>query len=86
MRHSACLFACLALAAATATLHAQAPSPEALAARAYQAAAHDGPPALRAFLDQFPKGADLHIHLSGAVYAESFIRDAGEDRLCIDPA
>jgi adenosine deaminase len=86
MRRTACLFACLALAAATATLHAQAPTPEARAARAYQAAVHDGPPALRAFLDQFPKGADLHVHLSGAIYAESFIRDAGEDKLCIDPA
>jgi adenosine deaminase len=41
---------------------------------------------LRAFLDQFPKGADLHIHLSGAVYAETFIRNAGEDGLCVDPA
>ena len=46
----------------------------------------DGPLALRAFLDQFPKGADLHVHLSGAVYAETFIRDAGEDELCVDPA
>ena len=43
-----------------------------------------GPPALRAFLSEFPKGADLHVHLSGAVYAETFIRDAGEDGLCVD--
>jgi adenosine deaminase len=43
-----------------------------------------GPLALRAFLDQFPKGADLHVHLSGAVYAETFIRDAGEDGICVD--
>src|ERR1019366_5512466 len=42
--------------------------------------------ALRAFLAEFPKGADLHVHLSGAVYAESFIRAAGEDGLCVDPA
>ena len=35
---------------------------------------------------RFPKGADLHVHLSGAVYAETFIRDAGEDGLCVDPA
>ena len=34
---------------------------------------------------QFPKGADLHVHLSGAIYAETFIRDAGEDGLCVDP-
>ena len=33
-----------------------------------------------------PKGADLHVHLSGAVYAESFIRAAGEDGLCVDTA
>jgi adenosine deaminase len=86
MRLSACLAACFALAVATATLHAQTPAAEAGAAHAYQAAVQAGPPALRAFLDQFPKGADLHIHLSGAVYAETFIRDAGEDKLCIDPA
>ncbi len=44
-----------------------------------------GPEALRAFLVEFPKGANLHVHLSGAVYAETFIRDAGEDGLCVDP-
>ncbi len=44
-----------------------------------------GPPALGAFLEQFPKGADLHVHLSGAVYAETLIRDAGEDGICVDP-
>ena len=86
MRLTACLAACFALAAATATLYAQTSITEAGAARAYQAAVQAGPPALRAFLDQFPKGADLHIHLSGAVYAETFIRDAGEDGLCVDPA
>jgi adenosine deaminase len=54
------------------------------AAHAYEAAVHDGPLALHAFLAQFPKGADLHVHLSGAVYAETFIRDAGEDGLCVE--
>jgi adenosine deaminase len=86
MRLPACFAASIALAAATATFHAQTLAAEAGAARAYQAAVQAGPPALRAFLDQFPKGADLHIHLSGAVYAETFIREAGEDKLCIDPA
>ena len=86
MRRSACLFACLVLATIAATLPAQAPAPEARATRAYQAAMHDGPLSLRAFLDQFPKGADLHVHLSGAVYAETFIRDAGQDGLCVDPS
>lgn len=54
------------------------------AARAFEAAVHEGPPALRAYLTNFPKGADLHMHLSGAVYAETFIRDAAEDGLCVD--
>src|SRR5262245_40584397 len=44
-----------------------------------------GPLALRDFLKRMPKGADLHSHLSGAVYAETHIRDAMEDGLCVDP-
>lgn len=43
------------------------------------------PPALHAFLSRMPKGGDLHVHLSGAVYAETFIQDAAEDHLCVDP-
>jgi adenosine deaminase len=54
------------------------------AARAFDAARKQGPLALHSFLVGMPKGADLHVHLSGAVYAESFIRAAGEDGLCID--
>jgi adenosine deaminase len=88
MHRPACFLACLVLAA---VLHAQAPAPragepETRAARAFEAAVHQGPLALQAFLAGFPKGADLHVHLSGAVYAESFIRAAGEDGLCVDPA
>ncbi len=41
--------------------------------------------ALREFLKRMPKGADLHNHLDGAVYAETFIRVGGEDGLCVDP-
>jgi len=40
--------------------------------------------ALRAFLRAMPKGADLHNHLTGAVYAESYIRWAAELGLCVD--
>ena len=54
------------------------------AAHAYETAVREGSPALRAFLTEFPKGADLHVHLSGAVYAETFIREAAEDGLCVD--
>lgn len=88
-------FASVGLASAI-TIFGQAPSqperhysaePQAAelrAARAYEAAVQQGPAALSAFLTPFPKGADLHVHLSGAVYAETFIRDAGADGLCVD--
>ncbi len=85
-------FALAALAAAQTPLPpspvSAGPSPllEARTVHAYQTAVHGGPLAVRAFLADFPKGADLHVHLSGAVYAESFIRAAGEDGLCVDPA
>lgn len=41
---------------------------------------------LRNLLKKMPKGADLHSHLSGAVYAESWIRAAAEDQLCVNVA
>ena len=47
-------------------------------------AARKNPLALRAFLFKMPKGADLHMHLTGAIYAETFIHDAIEDHLCVD--
>ncbi len=48
-------------------------------------AAKSNPLALRHFLLGMPKGADLHNHLVGAVYAETWIRVAAQDRLCVDP-
>jgi len=41
----------------------------------------------RSFLQEMPKGADLHTHLSGAVYAEAYIRWAADPdlQLCYDP-
>jgi adenosine deaminase len=41
---------------------------------------------LYAFLYRMPKGADLHNHLSGAVYAETFLKAAADQHLCIDKA
>lgn len=61
-----------------------AKAPELRANQAFEQAAHAGPTALYAFLLAFPKGADLHVHLSGAVYAETFIREAAEDGICVD--
>ena len=49
-------------------------------------AAKENPLQLQHFLRGMPKGADLHNHLSGAVYAESWIRAAAEDHLCVDVA
>ena len=64
---------------------AQTVPAEAHASAAFEAARRAGPPALHAFLEKMPKGADLHMHLSGAVYAETFIKDAVDDQLCVDP-
>ena len=57
---------------------------EAKAVRAFAAAAHN-PLELRALLVRMPKGGDLHMHLSGAVYAETFLDDARADLMCVDP-
>lgn len=43
----------------------------------------DKPPQLREFLQRMPKGGDIHNHLSGSVYAESYIDFAATDGLCI---
>jgi adenosine deaminase len=39
---------------------------------------------LHAFLARMPKGADLHMHFSGAIYAETFLKDAAADLLCVN--
>ena len=44
----------------------------------------DQPLLLAAFLRRMPKGGDLHSHLSGAVYAESYVIYAARDGLCVD--
>ncbi len=56
------------------------------AARAFEAAKKAGAPELYAFLKPFPKGADLHMHLSGAIYAETFIAEAIRQGLCVTEA
>jgi adenosine deaminase len=58
-------------------------TPETRTARAFEIARRN-PLELRAFLVNMPKGGDLHNHLYGAVYAETWIRDAAEDHLCVD--
>src|SRR5579862_9660154 len=51
---------------------------------AYLQQIRDRPPYLDAFLRRMPKGGDLHNHYSGAIYAESYLRWAADDGLCID--
>jgi adenosine deaminase len=58
---------------------------EARATRAFEAAKNLGTADLYAFLKPMPKGADLHMHLGGAVYAETFLDEAVRQGLCIDP-
>jgi adenosine deaminase len=60
--------------------------PEQRAASAFDRAKASGPLALNSFLVNMPKGGELHFHLSGAVYAETFLKDAAEDNLCVNPA
>ena len=60
----------------------QASAPQADAEQRF-AAIKDDPVRLSAFLRAMPKGGDLHSHLSGAVYAESYIAWAAADGLCL---
>ncbi len=39
---------------------------------------------LRIFLQAMPKGANLHNHLDGSVYTETYIRLAAERGFCAD--
>jgi adenosine deaminase len=73
--------------AAQSTVKSSVPSATSREQRAIRAfnAAKLSPLELNSFLSRMPKGADLHMHLSGAVYAETFIKDAAADGLCVDP-
>ncbi|HWS94993.1 MAG TPA: adenosine deaminase [Candidatus Methylomirabilis sp.] len=63
----------------------RSPAPaEAQTARYFESIRKD-PNLLVAFLLEMPKGGDLHNHLSGAIYAETLIDWAKEQRACVDP-
>ena len=53
------------------------------ATAAYMSSIRNDTPALTMFLREMPKGGDLHNHLWGAVYAESFLKWAADDGLCL---
>jgi adenosine deaminase len=50
----------------------------------YMESVRHEPGLLLAFLQQMPKGGDLHNHLHGALYAENMIDWASENALCVD--
>jgi adenosine deaminase len=81
------VFFCVSAAAQGKEQHS--PSPQAASEKRAELnleAARSNPLALYHFLLGMPKGADLHNHLFGAVYAESWIQEAAEDHLCVDTA
>ncbi len=75
--------AILVLAAAPARPQGTEASPAAEATARYLESIGADPLRVAAFLRELPKGADLHSHLSGAVYAESFLAWAAQDGRCI---
>ena len=65
------------------TLSAQTRASEQKAA-SYFESIRKSPPKQMAFLLKMPKGADLHNHLSGSIYAERYIEWAAEKGLCVN--
>ena len=82
-----CLLAIFVAAFAPSAWPQKKPAPPASAEQKtarYFESVRNQPLLLHAFLQQMPKGGDLHNHLSGAIYAESFITWAAQDGLCVD--
>ena len=77
------LFLALSVQAQTARRAPAASAPEQRAARYFESI-RKSPPQQLAFLLKMPKGGDLHNHLSGSVYAESYIQWAADNKLCVN--
>ena len=92
MRHGwrpAWVFAFAALAGCTQVARQPtrpAPTDPVQATAAQFDAIRHSPPLLDAFLRAMPKGADLHNHLAGAIYAEDLLDWAAHDGDCIERA
>jgi adenosine deaminase len=74
----------LLLIAAASPAPASAGTSSAVKVDRYLQASRGRPLRLLPFMRALPKGADLHTHLSGSVYAESLVSWAAMDGLCID--
>ena len=79
-----CLLTTVILALWTAGAMAQLQATSAQRTSRYLESIRRQPPLLLAFLKEMPKGGDLHNHLYGAIYAESFIDYAADSGLCVD--
>lgn len=77
------LVAWLAIVVAALVIAAPAAADERGTARELRRIA-DEPLRLNQFLWEMPKGADLHMHLSGAVYAEEMLRYGAADGDCVE--
>jgi adenosine deaminase len=73
----------LVLVLVSLTVTARAQTPEEKASH-HLDAVRDQPSLLLAFLREMPKGGDLHNHLAGAIYAESWLDFAANANLCAD--
>jgi adenosine deaminase len=83
LRGLVCVLA--ALVAALQIAFGASPTAEVKTSRYFESI-RNSPNRLRVFLQQMPKGGDLHNHLVGAIYAETYITLAAKDGLCVDRA
>ncbi len=89
-RRSRCLLLNLALLATllapAASLAANRPAvSDEVRTEQYFQSVRKNPNLLLAFLREMPKGGDLHNHLTGSVYAESYIQWAADEGECVYP-
>jgi len=80
---TALVISILVFASSTSGQRTGGPTPEQNTAQCFERLKSE-PLELLAFLKKMPKGADLHSHLSGATYAESYILWAAEKGWCVD--
>src|SRR5258708_5954232 len=77
---------CAAISAAQSRSVARIPNQAEQRVARYFESLRKSPPQMLAFLLRMPKGGDLHNHLSGAIYAESYIQWAADKGLCVSEA
>jgi adenosine deaminase len=93
LRNRALIFFCLLVSffawgqlAKKGVVHTMPAAQERAEARAahYLESIRNDPSLVLVFLRAMPKGGDLHIHLSGSIFTENYIRWAADDGLCLN--